>query len=179
MLYGLPDTYILQNIIHHGVWCMVGFWHWHIPTFIIADIFPPLWDFVMVGICWVTMTNIIIMMTLDQHTHGLPCWRTPKTSSWSSRACAQGGIQGAAARTAWTTNSTMNTNWQELTYKWNCYEYVSGCYLDPDNKNGDGNCNKSRCVGHSIGGALHLLCYYIIMLLYYYYHSITRTLHLW
>ena len=55
------------------------------------------------------MTNIITMIIIDQHTHGLPCWRTPKTSSWSSRACAQGGIQGAAARTAWTTNSTKNT----------------------------------------------------------------------
>ena len=32
--------------------CMVGFWH--IPTFIITDTFPPWWDFVMVGICWVT-----------------------------------------------------------------------------------------------------------------------------
>ena len=31
--------------------CMVGFWHWHIPTVIITDIFPPWWDFVMVGIC--------------------------------------------------------------------------------------------------------------------------------
>ena len=49
------------------------------------------------------------MKILDQHTHGLPCWRTPKTSSWSSRACAQVGIQGAAARTAWSTNSTKNT----------------------------------------------------------------------
>ena len=57
---------------------------------------------------------------------------------------------------------------KDSTYKWNCYEYVSGCYLDPDNKNGDGNCNKSRCVGHSIGGALHLfmlLYYYVIILL--------------
>ena len=35
--------------------CMVGFCHWHIPTFIITDIFPPWWDFVMVGICWVTI----------------------------------------------------------------------------------------------------------------------------
>ena len=43
MIYVLPDTYILQNIIHHGVWCMVGFWHWHIPTFIITD--------TMVGFC--------------------------------------------------------------------------------------------------------------------------------
>ena len=68
--------------------------------------------------------------------------------------------------------------YKDSTCKWNCDEYISGCYLDPDNKNGDGNCNKSRCVGHSIGGALHLLCYYIIMLLYYYYHSIDRTLHL-
>ena len=31
--------------------CMVGFWHWHIPNFIITDTFPPWWDFVMVGIC--------------------------------------------------------------------------------------------------------------------------------
>ena len=34
---------------------MVGFCHWHIPTFIIADISPPWWDFVMVGMCWVTI----------------------------------------------------------------------------------------------------------------------------
>ena len=62
MIYGLPDTYILQNIIHRGVWCMVGFWHWHIPTFIITDISPPWWDFVMVGMCWVTMINPQILL---------------------------------------------------------------------------------------------------------------------
>ena len=67
MIYGSPDTYILQNIIHHGVWCMVGFWHWHIPTFIITDIFPPWWDFVMVGICWVTI--IIIVYKNHHHCH--------------------------------------------------------------------------------------------------------------
>ena len=44
--------------------CMVGFWHWHIPTFIITDIFPPWWDFVMVGICWVTT---IISIKHDHH----------------------------------------------------------------------------------------------------------------
>ena len=66
MLYGLPvNTYILQNIIHHGVWCMMGFWHWHIPTFIITDISPPWWDFVRVGICWVTMIIINIIMVAD------------------------------------------------------------------------------------------------------------------
>ena len=52
----------LQNLIHHGVWCMVGFWHWHIPTFIITDISPPWWDFVMVGMCWVTMINPQILL---------------------------------------------------------------------------------------------------------------------
>ena len=62
MIYGSPDTYILQNIIHHGVWCMVGFWHWHIPTFIITDISPPWWDFVMVGICWVTIIMIVMII---------------------------------------------------------------------------------------------------------------------
>ena len=44
---------------------MVDFWHWHIPTFIITDISPPWWDFVMVGICWVTVIVIemrIVMM---------------------------------------------------------------------------------------------------------------------
>ena len=30
--------------------CMVGIWHWHIPTFIITDLSPPWWVFVMVGI---------------------------------------------------------------------------------------------------------------------------------
>ena len=44
----------------YGVWCMVGFCHWHIPTFIITDISPPWWDFVMVGICWVTMTMVMM-----------------------------------------------------------------------------------------------------------------------
>ena len=32
---------------------MVGFCHF--PTFIITDISPSWWDFVMVGICWVTI----------------------------------------------------------------------------------------------------------------------------
>ena len=41
---------------------MVGFCHWHIPTFIITDISPPWWDFVMVGMCWVTMINPQILL---------------------------------------------------------------------------------------------------------------------
>ena len=64
MLYGLPDAYILQDIIHRGVWCMVGFWHWHIPTFIITDISPHWWDFVMVVLCWVPMMMMMMMITL-------------------------------------------------------------------------------------------------------------------
>ena len=44
--------------------CMVGFWHWHIPTFIITDIFPPRWDFVIVGICWVTIIIIIMRIMI-------------------------------------------------------------------------------------------------------------------
>ena len=64
--------YVLFNQIHPGIWCIVGFWlisytflthFWHIPTFIITDISPPWWDFVMVGICWVTMT-MVMMMTI-------------------------------------------------------------------------------------------------------------------
>ena len=47
---------------YNSSWCMVGFWHWHIPTFIITDISPPWWDFVMVGICWVTMRMMMMMM---------------------------------------------------------------------------------------------------------------------
>ena len=41
---------------------MVGFWHWHIPTFIITDISPPWWDFVMVGICWVSMVIMVMII---------------------------------------------------------------------------------------------------------------------
>ena len=44
---------------------MVGIWHWHIPTFIITDISPPWWDFVMVGICRQAM--IMTMMTMQQN----------------------------------------------------------------------------------------------------------------
>ena len=65
--------YILQNIIHHGVWCMVGFWHWHIPTFIISDISPQWWDFVMVGICWVTTMTMMFWLTGMSVGH-LPRW---------------------------------------------------------------------------------------------------------
>ena len=43
---------------------MVGFWHWHIPTFIITDISPPWWDFVMVVLCWVPMMMMMMMITL-------------------------------------------------------------------------------------------------------------------
>ena len=55
---------------YNSSWCMVGFWHWHIPTFIITDNSPPWWDFVMVGICWVTMTMtfsefVIMLMIYD------------------------------------------------------------------------------------------------------------------
>ena len=48
-----------------GSWslsCMVGIWHWHIPTFIITDISPPWWDFVMVGICRQAMMMMMVMM---------------------------------------------------------------------------------------------------------------------
>ena len=56
--------------------CMVGFWHWHIPTFIITDIFPPWWDFVMVGICWVTMTIMLSsMMTMTMSSLWEGCSR--------------------------------------------------------------------------------------------------------
>ena len=51
--------------------CMVGFWHWHIPTFIITDIFPPWWDFVMVGICrqavMMVITKVMMTITCDAH----------------------------------------------------------------------------------------------------------------
>ena len=67
---------------YNSLWCMVGFWHWHIPTFIITDISPPWWDFVMVGMCWVTFMIMIIMrikgLTMIISTifrlyqHGLP-----------------------------------------------------------------------------------------------------------
>ena len=30
----------------------------------IIDIFPPWWDFVMVGICWVTMMMMMMMMMI-------------------------------------------------------------------------------------------------------------------
>ena len=43
---------------------MVRFWHWHIPTFIITDISPPWWDFVMVGICWVTIIMIVMIIVI-------------------------------------------------------------------------------------------------------------------
>ncbi len=43
---------------------MVRFWHWHIPTFIITDIFPPWWDFVMVGICRQAIVIIIIVVVI-------------------------------------------------------------------------------------------------------------------
>ena len=51
---------------YNSSWCMVGFWHWHIPTFIITDISPPWWDFVMVGICWVTKTTQMKMTMMLQ-----------------------------------------------------------------------------------------------------------------
>ena len=41
---------------------MVGFCHWQIPTIIITDKIPPWWDFVMVGMCWVTMINPQILL---------------------------------------------------------------------------------------------------------------------
>ena len=43
---------------------MVGFWHWHIPTFIITDISPPWWNFVMVGIMTINMTIMTIIMII-------------------------------------------------------------------------------------------------------------------
>ena len=49
---------------------MVGFWHWHIPTYIITDISQQWWDFVMVGICWVTIVIIILITTRHcNHDH--------------------------------------------------------------------------------------------------------------
>ena len=50
---------------YNSSWCMVGFWHWHIPTFIITDNSPPWWDFVMVGICWVTIVIITIITIIS------------------------------------------------------------------------------------------------------------------
>ena len=41
---------------------MVGIWHWQIPTFIITDISPPWWDFVMVGICRQAIIIIVIII---------------------------------------------------------------------------------------------------------------------
>ena len=45
---------------------MVGICRWQKPTSPINDIFPPWWDFVMWGICWVT--NIIIIMKIIRKT---------------------------------------------------------------------------------------------------------------
>ena len=58
---------------------MVGFCHWHIPTFIITDIFPPWWDFVMVGICWVTM---MMMMNMWQSWQWWCSWLGWPTRDW-------------------------------------------------------------------------------------------------
>ena len=55
MIYGLPDTYIHQNIIHHDVW-----WVFETDTFPPSSLLTPWWDFVMVGICWVTMMMMMI-----------------------------------------------------------------------------------------------------------------------
>ena len=56
---------------------MVGIWHWHISTFIITDISPPWWHFVMVGICRQAMVirtlmemTMLLLMIL---TLPMPC----------------------------------------------------------------------------------------------------------
>ena len=46
---------------------MVGIWHWHIPTFIITDISPLWWDFVMVGTCRQAIIITFITMILHHH----------------------------------------------------------------------------------------------------------------
>ena len=67
---------------------MLGFCHWHIPTFIITDISPPWWDFVMVGICRHAMIMTMMMMVmmliyiLTRRRRGR--WRTSRSSSTSS-----------------------------------------------------------------------------------------------
>ena len=61
---------------------MVGFCHWHFPTFIITDISPPWWDFVMVGMCWVTtMMMTMTMMTMMFWLTGMSVGRLPRWSS--------------------------------------------------------------------------------------------------
>ena len=62
MLNNLP----LQTGPSRTLSCMVGFWHWHIPTFNITDTFPPWWDFVMVGICWQAIIISIIVIIVWQ-----------------------------------------------------------------------------------------------------------------
>ena len=128
-----------------------------------------------------TMTNIITMIIIDHHTHGLPCWRTPRTSSWSSRACAQGGIQGAAARTAWTTNSTKNTR-PSLTRTRHINGIVKDTFLVviwiPITRMAMVIATRVDVLVIPLAELSTCLCYHIIMLLYYYYHSIDRTLHL-
>ena len=53
---------------------MVCFWHWHIHTYIIS---PPWWDFVILGMCWVTTTMMTMMFWLT----GMSVGRLPRWSS--------------------------------------------------------------------------------------------------
>ena len=53
---------------------MVGFCHWQIPTITITDKNPPWWEFVMVGICWVTII-IIINININIISRVLTQWQ--------------------------------------------------------------------------------------------------------
>ena len=59
--------------------CMVGIWHWHIPTFIITDISPPWWDFVMVGICRPAMMMAKRRIMFAEKVWSLPVFSTLKS----------------------------------------------------------------------------------------------------
>ena len=64
---------------------MVGICRWQKPTSPINDIFPPWWDFVMWGICWVTVIIIIIVIIIINYSNevhsqrklvNFNCWAT-------------------------------------------------------------------------------------------------------
>ena len=89
---------------------MVGFWHWHIPAFIITDISPPWWDFVMVGICWVTK----IFRVLD-------CSESAFDDKMARILTGQSQIQVIAVNLKITNTGQKSTtnNYSDDTFQWN------------------------------------------------------------
>ena len=84
--------------------CIVGFWHWHIPTFIIFDIFPPWWEYAgkpssslscyhyqLIHLsCIAFLAHWLSLLTSSQGQGGEYFIKTPPLSSFSSSLLQNG-----------------------------------------------------------------------------------------